>query len=85
MDQPISLTLEEKTRVIAWCEQESEKYRAMADATSRCNTQVAMLVSQGTGHTAASLQVVSVLLGGDPVPAPPPEEPDKTGSDAPAT
>ena len=73
MDQEVSLSPSDKSLFISWCAQEAKKYRAFADASSRCTTQVATLVSQGTGLATASLEVVSVLLGGDPVPAPPPE------------
>ena len=82
MDQPVSLSPSDKSLFIAWCKQEAEKYSLIADASSRCGTQVATLVSQGNGLATASLQVVSVLLGGDPVPAPLEVPPDPAESQA---
>lgn len=65
------LTPEERVRFCEWCEAEAAKHRAFSDASGRLGTQVGDFVGQGEGLAAASLQVVSVLLGGDPVPAPP--------------
>ena len=81
----VDLTADEKARFSAWCEQEFAVYQAQAETAGRCGTQVANLVAQGTGLKAASLQVVSVLLGGDPVPAVaevPAEQPDTPAPDA---
>ena len=80
----IELTVEESQRFAAWCEQETVAYADRALKASRLSTQVGNLVSQGHGLTAASLQVVSVMLGGDPVPAPPEPPPAPAAEPAPA-
>ena len=74
----MELTAEERQRFIAWCEARAEEFRPIADAAGRVSTQLTGLVAQGAGQSAAALLTVSVLLGGDPVPAPEPTDEEKT-------